>query len=102
MSYHDYLIQVFKHGKHVYGDEFKIKNHQNGKVEIVCGKRRSYNGESSTYDNSVTLSYNLYKDLMIILHNNIEFAAQETINEAYWYSHNEVVVGDKLFKEMSV
>lgn len=102
MSYHDYIVEVFKHGKHVYKDEFKIKNLENGKVEIVCGKYYPENRDPYTYDNSLTLSYNLYNDLTHILKNDIKAMAEETINAMYWNSNREVVVGDKLFKEMSV
>lgn len=102
MNYFNYIVEVAKHGKYVYGNDFKIKKLENGKVEIVCGKRISNNGEPSSYDNSINLSYNLYNDLNHILKCDIKSMAEETINYMYWYSHKEVVVGDKLFKEMPV
>lgn len=102
MNYFKYIIEVAKHGRHVYGSEFKIKKLENGKIEIICGKHISNNNELSIYDNSLVLSYNLYNGLNHILKTDIKSMAEETINYMYWYSHKEVVVGDKLFKKMPV
>jgi len=97
MSYYNYIIEVSKHGKHVYGKDFIIKSLSDGKVSINCGKK-----QNTLHDNSMNLSNSLFKHLFFILNGDLKACAEETINYMYWYSHKKIMIGDTLFKEMPV
>lgn len=92
-DYHDFLVELFECGKHVYGNKFEKKVLQNGKVEVsILIERRD---ERPFYKNAYISSV-LYYNLSKLEGVNV---AHEAINYLYFYSHDKIVTGDTLFKK---
>lgn len=95
-SYHDFLVELFKCGQHVYRDKFKKKILENGKVEVEVLIEKQY---QRPYYKSALVSSELYYNLSKLEGVNV---AHEIINFLYFYSHGKIISGDSLFKELDI